>query len=144
MEVTQSTREFKYAGVVLKDLPGKTLEEVRTFYANLYPEIVNAAIEGPTIVGAKTVYEFRRAVGTKGAEDITRQQIVDKIEAVRKTMLSERAAIDLRHSEALDAIQVECGAIGHIWGRSRDPLTDIPFVTPHRVCVVCEILEPRK
>lgn len=68
MEVTKATREFKYNGVALQD-PGSqyTLEQVREFYATLYPEIVNAAIEGPEVVGSKTVYEFRRAVGTKGA-----------------------------------------------------------------------------
>lgn len=69
MEVSKGIREFKYNGVALKD-PGAefTLEKVREFYATLYPEIVNADIEGPTNVGNKTVYEFRRAVGTKGAK----------------------------------------------------------------------------
>ena len=67
MEVSQSTRQFKYNGVALQDPgPAFTLEQVREFYSTLYPEIINAAIEGPTISGSKTVYEFRRAVGTKG------------------------------------------------------------------------------
>lgn len=71
MEVSQSTRQFKYNGVVLQDPgPAYSLEQVREFYSTLYPEIINAAIEGPTIAGAKTVYEFRRAVGTKGAGDV--------------------------------------------------------------------------
>lgn len=70
MEISQSTRQFKYNGVVLQDPgPAYSLEQVREFYSTLYPEIINAAIEGPTIAGAKTVYEFRRAVGTKGADD---------------------------------------------------------------------------
>ncbi len=68
MEVQTSIREFKYNGVALKD-PGAqfTLEQVREFYSTLYPEIINASVEGPTAVGNKVVYEFRRAVGTKGA-----------------------------------------------------------------------------
>lgn len=32
-----------------------------------YPEIISAEIEGPEVSGNKTVYKFRRAVGTKGA-----------------------------------------------------------------------------
>ena len=83
MEVTKSIREFKYNGVALKDPgPGFTLEQVREFYATLYPEIINAAIEGPTTAGAKTVYEFRRAVGTKGNGDVLAR--VDRLIARRK------------------------------------------------------------
>ena len=40
---------------------------MRDFYANVYPEITSADIEGPQQVGGKQVYTFRRAVGTKGA-----------------------------------------------------------------------------
>jgi PRTRC genetic system protein C len=70
MEVSQAVREFKYNGVALKD-PGAeySIEQVREFYSTIYPEIVNADIEGPENVGNKVVYEFRRAVGTKGAQD---------------------------------------------------------------------------
>jgi len=67
MQTTQLTREFRYNGVRLADpSPNFTLEQVRDFYANTYPEIINAEIEGPTIEGAQQVYSFRRAVGTKG------------------------------------------------------------------------------
>jgi PRTRC genetic system protein C len=67
MEVSKSVRSFTYNGVALAD-PGAqfTLEQVREFFSALYPDILNAAIEGPTITGNKLVYEFRRAVGTKG------------------------------------------------------------------------------
>lgn len=81
MEVQNSIREFKYNGVALPD-PGAqfSLEQVREFYSALYPEIVNAAIEGPTNVGNKIMFEFRRAVGTKGARD--RAAIAAKMDAV--------------------------------------------------------------
>jgi PRTRC genetic system protein C len=78
MEVTKGTREFKYNGVALADPgPQYSLEQVREVYAAIYPEIVNADIEGPTVVGSKTVYEFRRAVGTKGAvaADVVRGEL---------------------------------------------------------------------
>lgn len=67
MQTTQLTREFRYNGVRLADpSPNFTLEQVRDFYANTYPEILNAEIDGPNIEGEQQVYSFRRAVGTKG------------------------------------------------------------------------------
>lgn len=60
-------REFKYNSVKLADPnPALSLSQVRDFFANVYPEITSADIEGPEIIGNKNVYSFRRAVGTKG------------------------------------------------------------------------------
>jgi PRTRC genetic system protein C len=68
MDIQTLTREFRYNGVVLPD-PGQALSltQVRDFYANVYPEITSADIEGPQQTGGKQIYTFRRAVGTKGA-----------------------------------------------------------------------------
>lgn len=67
MQAIQLTREFRYNGVNLADpSPAFTLEQVRDLYANTYPEILNADIDGPTVEGTQQVYTFRRAVGTKG------------------------------------------------------------------------------
>lgn len=68
MEIENLVREFKYNGVALAD-PGAllSLEQVRDFYASVYPEILSADIEGPQQIGGKQIYTFRRAVGTKGA-----------------------------------------------------------------------------
>lgn len=67
MDIQNLTREFRYNGVVLAD-PNQsfTLTQVRDFFANVYPEITSADIEGPEHAGAKAIYTFRRAVGTKG------------------------------------------------------------------------------
>ncbi|AUS42567.1 PRTRC system protein C [Ralstonia nicotianae] len=74
MQATQLTREFRYNGVRLADpSPQFTLEQVRDFYANTYPEILNADIDGPSVEGTLQVYGFRRAVGRKGAD--LREQI---------------------------------------------------------------------
>lgn len=43
-----------------------TADEVRNFYSAIYPDLVNAAVEGPRYEGNNVVYEFRRSVGTKG------------------------------------------------------------------------------
>lgn len=67
MEIKELTREFRYNGVVLPDPnQGFSLSQVRDFYATVYAEITSADIEGPEQVGAKAIYKFRRAVGTKG------------------------------------------------------------------------------
>ncbi len=67
MQTTELQREFKYNSVKLADPnPAFTLVQVRDFFANVYPEIISADIEGPEMIGNKQVYSFRRAVGTKG------------------------------------------------------------------------------
>ncbi|QNB11584.1 PRTRC system protein C [Paraburkholderia tropica] len=74
MKVETLAREFLYNGARLTDpAPGFSLQQVRDFYANTYPEIVNAEIEGPEVRGNRNVYTFRRAVGTKGCTD----QLID-------------------------------------------------------------------
>ncbi|WP_405126738.1 PRTRC system protein C [Ralstonia pseudosolanacearum] len=77
MQVIQLSREFRYNSVRLADpSPKFTLEQVRDFYANTYPEILNADIDGPNVEGALQVYGFRRAVGRKGSGPATlREQI---------------------------------------------------------------------
>ncbi len=54
-----------------KDLPDigddKTPEEVIKFYSDLYPELTNMTIEGPTIgKDGIAVYKTKAAMGTKG------------------------------------------------------------------------------
>lgn len=67
MKIESLTREFKYNGVKLADPnPAFTITQVRDFFATVYPEIISADIEGPEQIGAKAIYSFRRAVGTKG------------------------------------------------------------------------------
>jgi PRTRC genetic system protein C len=67
MQVERMEREFTYNGLRLPD-PGSNLsvEQVREIYAAAYPEIVTASLEGPEAVGAKLVYRFSRAIGSKG------------------------------------------------------------------------------
>lgn len=79
MDIQTLIREFRYNSVVLADpSPALTLPQVRDFYANVYPEITSADIEGPVQTGAKEVYTFRRAVGTKGAS-LTREVALQRL-----------------------------------------------------------------
>lgn len=98
MKVQELTREFKYNSVKLADpSPAFTLQQVRDFYANIYPEIINADIEGPEQVGDKHVYTFRRAVGTKGGllRDATeRVSAHHEIQRKGKTMVKDLAALE--------------------------------------------------
>lgn len=76
MQVQALVREFNYNSVKLPDpSPTFSLTQVRDFFANVYPEIVNADIEGPEVIGNKNVYKFRRAVGTKGATQTLQRSI---------------------------------------------------------------------
>lgn len=71
MEIAVLPRAFLYNSVELPD-PGKNYSatQVRDLYSATYPEILNAAIEGPEEKNGKLVYTYRRAVGTKGAAKV--------------------------------------------------------------------------
>lgn len=83
MQSEELIREFKYGSVKLADPSSAfSLTQVREFYANHYPELLNADIEGPEMTGNRQIYTFRRAVGTKG---------LDKREALR--LLQEKGTL---------------------------------------------------
>lgn len=68
LKTEPAVREFRHGSLPLKDPdPKQTPDAVKAFYAHIYPELTNAEIEGPEHKGAKIVYTFRKAVGTKGA-----------------------------------------------------------------------------
>jgi len=67
MKVERLVREFSYNGVRLPDpIPKLTVDEVRSLYAAVHPDITTAAIEGPEVVGNKLIYRVSRAIGMKG------------------------------------------------------------------------------
>lgn len=61
-------REFHYNGAKLTDPdPGMTPEQVRNMYASSgYGELTNASITGPKTENNRQIFEFKKAVGTKG------------------------------------------------------------------------------
>jgi PRTRC genetic system protein C len=67
MEKTTLKRKFSFNGLKLPEPDERmSVEEVKSFYANQYPELTTAAISGPEIVGNAMQYTFSRAIGTKG------------------------------------------------------------------------------
>jgi PRTRC genetic system protein C len=67
MEKTTLKRSFSFNGLKLPEPDEQmSVEEVKSFYANQYPELTTAAISGPEIVGNSIQYTFSRAIGTKG------------------------------------------------------------------------------
>jgi PRTRC genetic system protein C len=61
------SRSFTYNGVKLPDPdPRMTPEDVKAAYSHQYPELATAAITGPEASGEQLVYNFVRAIGTKG------------------------------------------------------------------------------
>jgi|GEM_PF-1272791 len=101
MQTQELAREFRYNGAKLTDpAPNFTLQQVRDFYANTYPEIVNAEIEGPEVTGNRNVFTFRRAVGTKGSE---LPQLVTKFDAATgRTYVVGIGCVEDAHADQLD------------------------------------------
>lgn len=91
------SRVFSYSGMALPDPnPTMPLEDVKAFYANVYPELTLAEVDTPVKQGNQLVYEFRRAVGTKGSH-------TDQIDLVK----SDLAAIATRSDIALEPANKE-------------------------------------
>jgi PRTRC genetic system protein C len=71
LEVKALVRVFRYGALELEDPdPKSTAEEVKEFWGDVYPELTQAIIEGPDYKEDRAEYTFRRAVGTKGADDV--------------------------------------------------------------------------
>jgi PRTRC genetic system protein C len=69
-------RIFKYNSLILDDPDPKwSIEEVKDFYANAYPELTQSIIEGPDVSDEGLTYTFRKSVGTKGNETISISRI---------------------------------------------------------------------
>jgi PRTRC genetic system protein C len=67
MEGKILTRIFEFNGVRLPDIsPTLSVEEIRTAYAQQFPDIATASVTGPEAVGDKLRYQFTRAIGSKG------------------------------------------------------------------------------
>jgi len=67
IEVQQLSREFLYAGQKLDD-PGAHLteEQVKTYYATFYPDLLTAAIDPAEVRNGRRIFQFRKATGSKG------------------------------------------------------------------------------
>ncbi|MFA6057265.1 MAG: PRTRC system protein C [Taibaiella sp.] len=71
LEVKKLTRVFQFTKdnkpVSLTDPnPEFSVEEVAKFYAGTHPEITNAIIEGPKVVGDNAAYTFTTKAGKLG------------------------------------------------------------------------------
>lgn len=67
MKTTPLKRVFMVNGLRLDDPnPALTPHEVRGFYANAYPDLTNADVQGPDITNGVAAFTFHRSVGTKG------------------------------------------------------------------------------
>lgn len=111
MDIQALEREFRYNGVVLADPNnGFSLTQVRDFYANVYPEITSADIEGPVQTGAKAVYTFRRAVGTKGATS-ARERALQRLRAGGRLATTERPRNTITAEQAGDRLAKQLDVI---------------------------------
>ena len=65
--VLEIRRSFRYNGIMLPDVPGFEPREVRDLYSAQYPELVSAEVEPGEVRDGVQEFNFRKAVGTKGA-----------------------------------------------------------------------------
>ena len=68
MQTTVNKRTFVYNGNRLTD-PDVAMSPaaIKDFYSAMYPELLNAEIQGPEKVADDLVWTFHRTTGTKGA-----------------------------------------------------------------------------
>jgi PRTRC genetic system protein C len=67
MKTITLTRKFSYNSLTLPDPNvGLSPDAVKEFYAQQYPELNNALLEGPTTANGVMTYQFVRAAGAKG------------------------------------------------------------------------------
>jgi len=57
----QGDKEIK-----LKEIEGYSLDQMRKFYAGIYPELTTAILDGPVQSQDGAVYTFKTKIGTKG------------------------------------------------------------------------------
>jgi len=100
--------------------PALSIEEVLEYYAEIYPILTQAAIEGPELRDEGMVYTFRKAVGTKGQRisvaRIAKGNIPFPFEPVRGQIdfsLMEQVARTLKYSSG-DSILPPSDSIGLI------------------------------
>ncbi len=107
----ETKRVFKYDNMVLDDPDQKmTPEEVKEFYAEIYPELTQAGIEGPEQDGETLEYEFDKAVGTKGisVEEIAKGK---HFHGMNGPVLTERDFRDI--ADAATIIGKDHGRLGY-------------------------------
>lgn len=71
LEITGHKRVFKFKkdgkDIELPDPnPNFSLADVQKFYSGEFPEMTNATLAGPKVVGDKAEYKLTTVVGTKG------------------------------------------------------------------------------
>lgn len=69
LKITGLKRVFKLSDKKIElDDPNENMspEDVQKFYSGKHPELTNATINGPKIVGETAEYSFTTTVGTKG------------------------------------------------------------------------------
>ncbi|WGY71931.1 PRTRC system protein C [Burkholderia cepacia] len=127
MQIETLAREFSYNGAKLADpAPAFTLQQVRDFYSQTYPELTNAEIEGPLIKANRNVYTFRRAVGTKGNSPVKHGDYTLKISTGEdgRTYIAG-IAVGIVNATPIDFDDAR---------RKLDEIRAVDCIVPHPVC----------
>lgn len=101
-------RTFLYEGLVLQDLdPASSPQEIIAMYAEHYPQLVSAGIEGPELTEDSLQYRVLTKMGTKGGQCPTAKPDFVLMQSVAQSILAPQKDEDLHElppSEALEVI----------------------------------------
>jgi PRTRC genetic system protein C len=67
MAIVNVKRTIIFAGKKLKDVPGKSPEQIKQLYSAIYPQLITASIKQTEAVGEITI-EFENGFQSKGHE----------------------------------------------------------------------------
>lgn len=127
-------RRFTFGVRNLPD-PGAHLspEDVKTLYAQHFPELLTATIAGPEIKGGQAHYKFERAYGTKGSARPAEDKAVTALDVVERALrLGDQGVLFgdqtlLKRDQVIDRQTLANIAVGVNALRWPGPCTPMPF-----------------
>jgi len=132
MQMQSLSRVFSYNGVQLPDpSPSMTPEMVKELYASTtYPELMNAAVDGPVVQGDKQVFTFIKAVRDKGGRQ--GRSLVEELKAIARGE-GDKAEVSVVDLDKVSKESEKCGeALVRLFHRKGG--------VPHQGCMVSEAL----
>lgn len=116
----RGTRVFKYGQITLEDPdPALSAEQVKDFYANVYPELTQSEIDGPKDENGQEIYEFEKTVGTKGGDRISIKDIVKG-----KAQFGKKDGVSAKAFQTMDKLS------GALFGQRRGNSNNNPVLPP--------------
>lgn len=97
MQTTSLKRVFHHNGNRLVDLdPAMSPAAIKDTYAAMYPELLNAEINGPVQTATALEFTFHRTTGTKGHKTVEKQEVKQDEKLLPFLRRLETAAVEAK------------------------------------------------